>query len=138
MQTLRFAAVLTLLVLAGCGNPIVQAIVGGDLTDLVIKRAEGFSDRALEDLEAAEDFMRQKTVRLALAKCRFPYTALVRYGCKSEANRLSVETDCGLAVRCNTGTVTRPLAAKATGALQGAIAGGPPATLGGRPPDPPR
>ncbi len=108
MKYLVFAAFLILLVLPGCGNPLVKAVAGGDVTDAVIKRAESFSDRALEELEAAEAFLREKAVRVARAKCRFPYSALVRYGCKSEADKKSVEDDCGLVLTCNSGTTVRP------------------------------
>ena len=85
--------------LSGC----TSGLAGGDVTDAVISRAAQFSDRALDDLEAAEDFLRQKTDRLARAKCRFPFTALVRYACKNEANRVAVEANCGLAVKCAVG-----------------------------------
>ena len=108
MKTLVFAALLLVFgAVSGCTG-IAGAIAGGDLTDAVIKRAEGFNDRALEDLQKAEDFLRQKTARLARAKCRFPYTALVRYGCTSAAHRQAVEDDCGLVVKCNSGASVRP------------------------------
>ncbi len=95
--------------LAGCGvSGTLRAITGGDVTDAFIARAAQFNDSALDGIDAAEAFLEQKTARLRLAKCRFPYTALVRYGCSSEAHRAAVERDCGLVVRCGAGVALVP------------------------------
>ena len=109
MKILKNLILLAALLLPGCGGGLFGAIAGGDVTDAFISRAAGFNDRALDGLESAEAFLQEKTDRLARSKCKFPYTALLRYGCKSEANRAAVESDCGLAVKCTVAaTVDKP------------------------------
>lgn len=130
MRILTLLAILILPVfLPGCAG-LAGRIAGGDLTDRLVARLATFNDQILEDLVEAEAVLKEKAARLARAKCRFPFTALVRYARTSEAHRTAVEDDCGL--------VVNPIAATVTRALQDVIAGSPATALGGPPGGPPR
>jgi hypothetical protein len=98
----RWIALAGTLALMGCASPADFAERGlgtaRTLVDGVIKRAEGVSDKVLDEVDRAEVLLAQEIVRLQKAKCRLPFTALVRYAGKSSARRARVQTHCGLYV----------------------------------------
>lgn len=64
--------------------------------DNAIKAAEVVDDKAMDKLAEGVAILEEEAERARLVKCRFPFTALLRYGLKSDANAAAVKRDCGL------------------------------------------
>ena len=90
------------LALGACASPVAVAEKGLGLArtvvDGIVKRAEGVNDKVLAQVDRAETLLAEEIVRLQKAKCRLPFTALVRYARKSPVHRQRVRTHCGLSV----------------------------------------
>lgn len=90
------------LALGACVSPVAVAEKGLGLArtvvDGIVKRAEGVNDKVLAEVDRAEILLSDEIVRLQKAKCRLPFTALVRYARQSPAHRQRVRAQCGLDV----------------------------------------
>ncbi len=85
--------VLVLLALTGCVNLMAERVVDG-----VIAHAEKVTDRAMTGIDAAVALLERKAYRARKARCRLPFSALVRYAARGEKETAILKRDCALTV----------------------------------------
>ena len=66
--------------------------------DRVVSKVEQVDDKILADIEAAEGFLAAEQKRIAGARCKMPFTALLRYALSTTERAARVKKDCNLVV----------------------------------------
>ena len=84
--------------LSGCTNVLPAIAIFQGAVDRVVSKGEQVDDNVLTEIEAAETFLAEEVKRLARAKCKMPFTALVRYALSSPERSTGVTRDCNLVV----------------------------------------
>ena len=93
-----FYLAVALLFLGGCANVLPAIAIFQGAVDRVVSKVEQVDDKVLTEIEAAETFLAEEAKRLARAKCKMPFTALVRYALSSPERSTGVTRDCNLVV----------------------------------------
>ena len=77
----------------GCVNLAAERVVDG-----LIAHAEKVTDRAMTGIDDAVSLLERKAYRARKARCRLPFSALVRYAARGEKETAVLQRDCALMV----------------------------------------
>ncbi len=90
-----WGGIIVMLALTGCGtlNLAAEGVVDG-----VIAGAEKVTDKAMTGIDEAVSLLERKADRARKARCRLPFSALVRYAARGDKETAVLRRDCALTV----------------------------------------